>query len=88
MRRYPASGEINRHVPDGRRALEVVRQRYEASARAVDETDGVSLEFDVWRFNLRMSNTEPVVRLNVESRGDEAVMRAHTEEILSILDAL
>ena len=49
--------------------------------------DGVSLSYDDWRFNLRMSNTEPVVRLNVESRGDAALMRAKTEELLAIIDA-
>ena len=46
---------------------------------------GVSIEFEAWRFNLRMSNTEPVVRLNVESRADQALMKAKTEEILSLL---
>jgi phosphomannomutase len=52
-----------------------------------DYTDGLSMEFRDWRFNLRSSNTEPVVRLNVESRGDEALMRAKTREILSLLDS-
>ena len=52
---------------------------------SIDETDGVGMEFEDWRFNLRMSNTEPLIRLNVESRGDEALMRRKTEEILALL---
>ena len=51
----------------------------------VDHTDGLSMEFSDWRFNVRMSNTEPVVRLNVESRADTALMLAKTEEILALL---
>jgi phosphomannomutase len=51
----------------------------------VDHTDGVSVEFDRWRFNLRSSNTEPLIRLNVESRGDEALMRAKTAELLELI---
>ncbi len=53
----------------------------------VDDTDGYSFEFPEWRFNIRMSNTEPVVRLNVESRGDAALMREKTAEVLKILEA-
>ena len=54
---------------------------------AIDRTDGISVEFDTWRFNLRGSNTEPILRLNVESRGDEALMRRKTEELLAFIDA-
>jgi len=86
MRRFPASGEINRKVADAPKTLAAVRARYATQAKRVDETDGVGIDFDQWRFNLRMSNTEPLVRLNVESRGDEALMRAKTEEVLAILD--
>jgi len=53
----------------------------------IDHTDGLSMEFEKWRFNLRSSNTEPVLRLNVESRGDEQLMRQKTAEILSIIDS-
>ncbi len=88
MRRYPASGEINRRIPDPAAALAAVRQRYEAQALRVDETDGISMEFERWRFNLRPSNTEPLVRLNVESRGDPELLRAATHEILELLDGL
>jgi len=50
--------------------------------------DGLSVEFDDWRFNLRMSNTEPVVRLNVESRGEISLMKAKTEELLAEIERL
>jgi len=53
----------------------------------VDHTDGISMSFTDWRFNLRSSNTEPVVRLNVESRGDAALMQARTRDILALLKA-
>ncbi|EAT15293.1 phosphomannomutase/phosphoglucomutase [Desulfuromonas acetoxidans] len=82
---FPASGEINRHVDDAQATIERVRAHYSPQAISEDFTDGVSLEFDQWRFNLRMSNTEPVVRLNVESRGDQALMEAKTAEVLDIL---
>ncbi len=84
---YPASGEINRKVADATATLERLHDRYAAEAIDVDDTDGYSFEFPDWRFNIRMSNTEPVVRLNVESRGDEALMREKTAEVLAILEA-
>ncbi|HSC05696.1 MAG TPA: phosphomannomutase CpsG [Steroidobacteraceae bacterium] len=87
MRLFPASGEINRHLKDGKAAIRRIEQEYRTEARQVDYTDGLSIEFDDWRFNLRTSNTEPLVRLNVESRGDEALMRAKTEELLAHLEA-
>lgn len=66
---YPSSGEINFHPADPKAAIAAVRAVYEPQARAIDQTDGISLDMGDWRFNLRSSNTEPVVRLNVESRG-------------------
>jgi phosphomannomutase len=53
----------------------------------VDHTDGLSVDFADWRFNIRMSNTEPLVRLNVESRGDKALMQAKTDELLALIRA-
>ncbi|MFO1393211.1 MAG: phosphomannomutase [Steroidobacteraceae bacterium] len=82
---FPASGEINRRVPDAKATIAAVLAKYEPGARSVDRTDGVSVEFDGWRFNLRSSNTEPLIRLNVESRGDEALMRAKTAELLALV---
>lgn len=84
---FPASGEINRRLDDPQAALERVKQRYAADAVRVDGTDGVGVEFADWRFNLRMSNTEPLVRLNVESRGDRALMESKTREVLALLEA-
>ncbi len=85
MRRFPTSGEINRRVVDPVAAIEKLRLRYAPSALLVDETDGVGMEFPLWRFNLRMSNTEPLIRLNVESRGDAALMRDKTNELLELI---
>lgn len=84
--RFPCSGEINRRLTDPAAAMARVRERYLPFARSTDDTDGLGLEFDNWRFNLRMSNTEPVIRLNVESRGDAAVVSARTREVLGVLD--
>ncbi len=88
MRLFPASGEINRTLADPAAALSAVEARYAPGAVQIDRTDGLSLEYPDWRFNLRLSNTEPVVRLNVESRGNEPLMRAKTEELLLLLDSL
>ena len=85
MRLFPASGEINRHVDDVGETIARVRTIYEDKAERVDTTDGISLDFGNWRFNLRASNTEPVIRLNVESRGDEGLMRRKTEELLAAI---
>jgi phosphomannomutase len=88
MRLFPASGEINRRLTaDPKAILARVRGIYEGKAIGVDFTDGLSLEFPEWRFNLRSSNTEPLVRLNVESRGNEALMKEKTAEILALLDS-
>ncbi len=88
MQAYPASGEINRQVPDAAQAISEIRKAYETAAESVDETDGVSLEFEDWRFNLRASNTEPVIRLNVESRGHTELMQEKVSEILALIDDL
>jgi phosphomannomutase len=88
MQAYPASGEINRQVPDAAQAIGAIRNAYEAAALLIDETDGVSLEFEDWRFNLRASNTEPVIRLNVESRGNAELMQQKVAGILELIDGL
>lgn len=85
MQAFPASGEINREVNDAEKSIEKVQQVYADSAQDIDFTDGLSMDMGDWRFNLRMSNTEPVIRLNVESRADQALMQAKTEEILQLL---
>jgi phosphomannomutase len=85
MRAYPASGEINRKVKDAAAVIKRVESEYTPRALAVDRTDGLSVEYAEWRFNLRSSNTEPLLRLNVESRGDDALLRAKTKELLDLL---
>jgi phosphomannomutase len=85
MQAFPASGEINRTIADPQALLAAARARYEADALVVENVDGLSMSFESWRFNLRLSNTEPVVRLNVESRGNEALMREKTAELLALM---
>lgn len=87
MAAFPCSGEINREVADPRAVLAAVEGQYADTALDVDRTDGVSMSFADWRFNLRLSNTEPVIRLNVESRGDTALMQRRTEELLALIDS-
>jgi phosphomannomutase len=82
---FPASGEINRKVADAKQTMQRAQERYQSAALAVDFTDGLSMEFADWRFNLRASNTEPLLRLNVESRGDRALMQARTAELLELI---
>jgi phosphomannomutase len=85
MTRYPVSGEINRRVADPDAVLKRVEERYQSAASACDRSDGISLEFPTWRFNLRKSNTEPVLRLNVETRQDPALLQEKTGELLTLM---
>lgn len=82
---YPASGEINRTVADADATIAAIEAEF-ADGGLIDRTDGLSVDFDTWRFNLRKSNTEPVIRLNVEARGDVALMERKTSAILSLVD--
>jgi phosphomannomutase len=86
MRLFPVSGEINRRLSDAQSVLLKTKLHFESQALAIDFTDGLSMEFSEWRFNLRGSNTEPLVRLNVEARGSESLMRAKTAEVLRLID--
>jgi phosphomannomutase len=88
IRLFPCSGEINRQVADGKVAIETIQSHYASDAVAVDHTDGLSMEFAEWRFNLRSSNTEPLIRLNVESRNSRSLVEAKTAEILTLLQSL
>jgi phosphomannomutase len=83
---FPCSGEINREIADPKALLTEAEARYGADATSIQHLDGLSVEMEQWRFNLRMSNTEPVVRLNVESRADSALMQQKTEELLAFID--
>jgi phosphomannomutase len=83
---YPSPGEINLKISDPAGAIQRVLAHYQSSALAVDQTDGISMEFDHWRFNLRMSNTEPVVRLNLETRADTQLLQQKQKEVLALLE--
>lgn len=85
MQAFPASGEINRKLGNAQVVIQRIRDIYEPDAVSIDGTDGVSIEYSDWRFNLRTSNTEPVVRLNVESKADTNLMQIKTEDILNLL---
>jgi phosphomannomutase/phosphoglucomutase len=87
MRAFPCSGEINFRVTDVQRSIEHVMAQYSGAHPLLDFTDGVSAEFAEWRFNLRSSNTEPLLRLNVESRQNPDLMHEKTAEIAGLLSA-
>jgi len=87
MLAFPCSGEINRTVKDVKAVLAAIESRYAGAAQDIDRTDGLSLVMGEWRFHVRGPNTEPVLRLNVESRGDAALMQAKTEELVAAIDA-
>ncbi len=84
---YPCSGEINRTVEvDPAELIKAVEQHYSADKVAIDKTDGLSMEFANWRFSVRMSSTEPLLRVNVEARGDAGLMRSKTDELIGFID--
>jgi phosphomannomutase len=85
MTKFPVSGEINRKLEDPAATITAIENDYRAKALIIDRTDGLSMEFDDWRFNVRSSNTEPVVRLNVESRGLADLMIEKTNELIDKL---
>lgn len=80
---YPCSGEINSTIDDPAKKINEIEEKY--SNGKIDHLDGVSIEYDDWRFNLRISNTEPIIRLNVESRHNIKLMEHKTEELLDII---
>ncbi|MFA7419579.1 MAG: hypothetical protein WCZ90_07820 [Melioribacteraceae bacterium] len=83
MLAYPCSGEINSTVSNALEKIELIKQKY--SDGTLDELDGLSIEYPEWRFNIRMSNTEPLVRLNVETRNDENLLGEKTKELLNLI---
>jgi phosphomannomutase len=86
MKRFPVSGEINRVVDDPDAVLARIESLYMDKECEKDYTDGLSISCDTYRFNVRKSNTEPLLRLNVESRGDRLLMEAKTEELLQLIE--
>ncbi|MGB0473802.1 MAG: phosphomannomutase CpsG [Porticoccaceae bacterium] len=85
---YPSPGEINRKVADAKAVIAAVTEKYQDQALVIDTTDGVSMEFPEWRFNLRMSNTEPVIRLNIESRGDQQILQENQDALLALIESV
>jgi phosphomannomutase len=84
---YPSSGEINSLLEDPDAAIERVLKRYQPEAASVDYTDGIGVDCGEWRFNLRKSNTEPVIRLNVESKANKSLMESKTADLLDLIRA-
>lgn len=82
---YPISGEINSTVSNAKETMNQIEQLYATGTAKVDHIDGLSVEYDKWRFNVRMSNTEPVMRLNVETRCDQKLLQQKTDELLAII---
>ena len=82
---FPSSGEINFHVTDKEAAIAAFEDAYGAQAKSQDRLDGISFDMGAWRANVRASNTEPVLRLNVEARGDRALLDQKVAEISKLL---
>ena len=86
MQAYPCSGEINYTVNDVPAVLAKVMTHFASQNPQIDKTDGVSLEFDDWRMNIRASNTEPLLRLNIESRGDDDLVWEKVKEVEDLIN--
>ena len=82
---YPSSGEINRTVADAKATIVAISERYADGAIRTSRLDGLTFEYPEWRFNLRASNTEPVIRLNVESRGNSKLVETETQKLLALI---
>jgi phosphomannomutase len=86
IEKFPVSGEINIKVANTEFVIGKVKDHFKNIQHKLDEMDGISMDFDTWRFNLRSSNTEPLLRLNVESRGDQLLMIQKRDELLEIIN--
>lgn len=88
--KFPCSGEINFKVADTQATIQKLFDHYNDQNPEIDRTDGVSLDFGLWRLNVRASNTEPLLRLNIESRGhdDQAQSIQHyVDEVTALIQA-
>ena len=83
---FPSSGELNFTVSDAVKCIERVKNHFVLEALTIEDVDGLSMSFDTWRFNLRKSNTEPLVRLNIETRADDALLKEKTNELKLLID--
>ena len=87
IKKFPSSGEINFSVPDVDKAISSIFKKYKNEA-SIDRTDGISFTFEDWRFNVRKSNTEPFIRLNVEARGTKINVQEKVVEISNLIEEL
>lgn len=85
---FPCSGEINLTVKNSDSILEQVKEKYGKGASRVDLIDGVGIEYDNWRFNLRPSNTEPLIRFNMETKGDRKLLGEKKKEVMDFIHSL
>uniref|UniRef100_UPI003F5F316F phosphomannomutase CpsG n=1 Tax=Kluyvera intermedia TaxID=61648 RepID=UPI003F5F316F len=85
--RYPVSGEINRKITNAATLISDIEARYSSEATDIDYTDGLSMSFSDWRFNIRTSNTEPLLRLNVETNADLQLMQIKRDELLAQINS-
>ena len=83
---FPSSGELNFTVLNTSKSIQRVKNFYSSNANRIDELDGLSMSFKAWRFNLRKSNTEPLIRLNVETKGDHSLLASKTEELRNLIE--
>jgi len=86
MKAFPCSGEINAKIDHPKEKIAAIASHFETLCENKDITDGISMEFGDWRFNLRCSNTEPLIRLNVESKNNASLMAEKTAEILKMIE--
>jgi len=86
MKAFPCSGEINSKIHNANEKINRIRKEYEVEGCTIELTDGISIAYKEWRFNLRTSNTEPLVRLNVESQANNHLMQEKTKELLNKLN--
>jgi phosphomannomutase/phosphoglucomutase len=87
MKAFPCSGEINYTVQDAPSILARIREHFASENPSIDETDGLSLEFAQWRMNIRSSNTEPLLRLNIEARGNANLVQQKVVEVEALIKA-
>ena len=85
---FPSSGEINFSPCDVEKCLKVLKAKYASDSLDINELDGLSIGFKTWRFNIRKSNTEPLVRLNVEAIGDKQLLKRKIKELRHLIENL
>lgn len=86
MNDFPCSGEINLSLSDPNRAMQSIELHYQADCIETTKLDGLSMAFSQWRFNIRCSNTEPLLRVNIETRNNATLLKEKTAEIVNLLN--